>query len=97
MKESYQTRWDNAVTIASRINELMRQGYAVLDESGTRVSYPFVIDEKGIQLPVGENTSIAYFEKDLNLDGGYYTPIAEFNQMFADWTAVHPKDMKKVF
>jgi hypothetical protein len=91
----YEARWRNAVAIANRINELLNQGYIVLDANRDPVS-PFVITETEIKTG-SDNIFALYFEKDIDRDDGMHTSIKKYNAQFKNWVAIHPKDFQLIF
>lgn len=106
MADVFESRWNNAVKIANKLNDYFDKGYIIfMDDENDMVEvsimkYKFRIDDEGIALPIGTylNTdcSISYFIKDKEMDNGYYTTIKEYNDQFRHWKIVHPKDLKKI-
>ena len=91
----YESRWQNAVAIANRINELLAQGYIVLD--GDRLpSKKFVVTDSEIKCG-SDHIFTVYFEKDIDLDMGMNTSIKDYNAQFKSWVTIHPKHFQLIF
>jgi len=93
----YEARWNNAVSIAEKVNDYLEKGFMVFDDSGQAVKMKFEITEESIHLPVSDQCKFIYFLNDREMDNGMYTKIADYNAQFKDWKIVHPKDISDLF
>lgn len=93
---NYERRWNNAVRIAKQINAFIDDGYLVFGDNGELIKNKFVITDEGIRLPLDENSSVAYFINDKNLDNGMHTTISEYNKEFLDWRILYPYDIQSL-
>lgn len=93
----YESRYRNAKRIMDKINDLIAQGYRVIDE-----------DNNVVEQIIEEDDTISYttkqfpdardslFVNDVEWDDGIHTTIKEFNKRFEDWTYLNPKYIKKL-
>jgi hypothetical protein len=96
MGSIYEARWKNALKIADRINNMIFNGYKVFNKDGD-VQEAFIIEDNKIkQYDSFTGVMLGWFENDPDLDNGSNTPIKEYSAYFKDWTAVHPKYIKRI-
>lgn len=96
-----QQRWAAAQKIGRRIEKMLADGYHVYDEDGGRVHavewQGFDEDSAGLTLRTSSSQfRVVYFDCDTSLDCGMHQTIASFKAVFADWTAIHPKHVKRI-
>jgi hypothetical protein len=91
----YEARWNNAVRIANKINELIKEGNIIFNDDSEPCN-GFIIRKDGIFQKVSANSSYIFFLKDKEFDNGYHTTIKEYNEQFKDWYYVNPKDYKSI-
>jgi hypothetical protein len=94
----FHARWNNAVKIATKVNELMAKGYTVLDSGGAPVMYPIEIDTQArtVTRRHSSNCTSHMFEWKEDYDHGLYTTIKDFNDHYRTWKAFHPRDVKRI-
>jgi len=95
MSSVYDCRWNNAVKVCSKINNLLSEGYKIFDEENKPVIYNIKIDEenKEILLPLSENSNLILCDGNPEYDNGIHDTIKEFNSYFDKWTFINPKDV----
>ena len=100
MGDVYAARAKNADRIGRRLQEFLAEGYIVFDEKGAIVNGRVTLvgwdDKPGISIVDGLFTRVM-FTADPSIDDGMHTSIDEFNKKFANWRAVHPRDIKPIF
>lgn len=85
MNRLEQARWNNAVKIVTKINDLIDQGYIIFDEEGCKVS-KFVINEDDIY-----SGCLNYWSF-----GSWQLTVKDYKALFKDWYGFHPKHMVKI-
>lgn len=81
----YQSRWNNALAKANKINMLIAKGYILYNSYGEQV-FEACITETKMYLVVND-CRVVLFECHIGLDHGMHTSITEFNKQFKGWTA----------
>lgn len=99
LKGYYKARLDNAVRIANRANELLKEGYLIFDKDGSRIE-KFVVEDDGEDIkvcymyPERPNCRIVVMLGNPDYDDGLHTPVAEYNKYFDSWKIINPSDCK---
>ena len=96
MNKLEKARYRNILKKAAKINRLIKKGYIVFDHYDYR-SYGFKFNN-GILYQGSDQCKIVWVGK---VGSGWYSalyiPIEKYNaDRFDKWTAVHPKDIKKI-
>ncbi len=98
MNKLEKARYRNILKKAAKVNRLLKKGYLVFDHYGTKTGkfkyckkqkYLYQGNEQGRVVYVGRKESLWISALGI--------PIKEYNaKRFDKWTAVHPKDIKKI-
>ena len=83
MTDIYEARWENAKRIARIVQSYIDNGHVVLDHDGDLVN-SMEIGANSVYTE-HDNMRVVYYVHDKDWDDGYYTPIDEYNQQFAEW------------
>ena len=89
----YQARYRNALKKAARINRYIKKGYHVFFD-GSPVNQGFVMLGDEICLQVTDNSYELFYQNSSDWDHGYYTPIAQYNDNFAQRFSVYEPSAK---
>jgi hypothetical protein len=98
MNRLEKARYRNILKKAAKVNRLLKKGYLVFDHYGNKAikfqyckkqKYLYQGNEQGRVVYAGRKESLWISALDI--------PIKEYNaDRFDKWTAVHPKDIKKI-
>ena len=86
-------RWNNAVKIARRINQLICDGHQVRDPEGELITGAIIAHDGVVSFKTGPYTHLIYYQKD---GEGSDITIDDYTKQFNEWTAVHPRHIKQV-
>lgn len=92
MGSIYEKRWNLAVKIVTIINDLIDQGYFILDSEHCPVFRKFEIREDQIVQVISDNTVIVFFEnKKSHRDFGILDSVKEIKEIFSEWVFIEPR------
>ena len=96
MNKLQKARWNNILQHAGKVNRLLKKGYIVFNQFNRPVNkFKFCKKEK-LVYQSGENWRVVYVGQQ-GWTSALSTPIKEYNdKIFDKWTAVHPKNIKKI-
>jgi hypothetical protein len=77
----YEKRWKLWVSLAEKVNALIKRGYVVLDDGDNKIP-KFIITDNEILVCPAPNFSIRWAENNLSYDHGLYTPMREIKKHF---------------
>ena len=99
MNKLQKARWNNILKKAGKVNRLIKKGYIVFNHFNQVVNNKFKFCKKEKYLyQSGENCRVVYVgQEGSGWTSTLCTPIKEYNaKSFDKWTAVHPKNIKKI-
>jgi hypothetical protein len=99
-----QARLNNALKIARKVESLLAEGYIVFDEDGHRIKGQVVYEGFGnypgwgirIKDEKGSMTWVKFHAEPGTANGMELT-IPQYNETFKKWTAVHPRQARRIF
>jgi hypothetical protein len=94
----YESRYNNAKKVMNKINDLLSQGYRIMDEENLIVEKVIEKNDYSISYIIKDepNTFYNLFINDVDSDDGMHTNIKEFNKRFENWTYFRPEHLRKL-
>ncbi len=98
MNNLEKARWRNILRKAAKVNRLLKKGYLVFDHYGKKTEkFQYCKKEKYIYQGDPNGRLVYVGKKETMWSHALSIPIKEYNaDCFDKWTAVNPKDIKKI-
>jgi hypothetical protein len=98
MNRLEKARYRNILKKAAKVNRLLKKGYLVFDHYGNKaIKFKYCKKQKYLYQEDGHCRFICVGRKESLWASALDIPIIEYNADFFDkWTAVHPKNIKKI-